>query len=224
MSRRLAISDIHGCPKTFEALLDKVRYSPNKDRLFLLGDYVNKGPDSKRVLEIIYDLKKRFPDNVTALLGNHDQQALSFFEHGNPAKTLVNGRSFGEIFPDLKKKERIRFRDFFRQCPLYAELPDFLLVHAGFDFTAKNIFKNEDAMTVIREFVVDPKKTGNRPVVHGHVPTRLSTIKQHIADKDWNMPLDNGCVYADTQEGMGQLICLDLDTLTLTEQANIDLT
>ena len=54
---KFAISDLHGCRKTFLALLDKIAFSQN-DELYLLGDYVDRGPDSEGVLVEIFALHK----------------------------------------------------------------------------------------------------------------------------------------------------------------------
>ena len=53
--RRFVIPDIHGCYKSFKSLLDKIRLTKT-DHLFLLGDYINRGPCSQLVLDLILDL------------------------------------------------------------------------------------------------------------------------------------------------------------------------
>ncbi|MEL6721291.1 MAG: metallophosphoesterase, partial [Bacteroidota bacterium] len=54
---KYAISDIHGCSKSFQALLEKINFSP-KDELYLLGDYIDRGPDSKGVIDHVLSLKE----------------------------------------------------------------------------------------------------------------------------------------------------------------------
>ena len=77
--RRLVISDIHGCHKTFSALLKKVQLNRN-DQLFLLGDYISRGPNSGKVIDIILDLRYHGFD-VFALRGNHEQMVLDCLEN-----------------------------------------------------------------------------------------------------------------------------------------------
>src|SRR5580765_7831219 len=67
--RILAIGDVHGCSLHLDALLAAVRPTP-KDRLIFLGDLVDRGPDTRGVLDRVLDLKKRFP--VTCIRGNHE--------------------------------------------------------------------------------------------------------------------------------------------------------
>lgn len=62
------ISDIHGCYEEFMAMLDKIGFSP-ADRLTLAGDYVDRGKDSFRMLKWL----EQKPENVYAILGNHDE-------------------------------------------------------------------------------------------------------------------------------------------------------
>jgi serine/threonine protein phosphatase 1 len=71
--RELAIGDIHGCVRSLGALLEAVQ--PGRtDTVVLLGDYVDRGPDSCAVLDMILDLQKRC--NVVALAGNHEKMLL----------------------------------------------------------------------------------------------------------------------------------------------------
>jgi bis(5'-nucleosyl)-tetraphosphatase (symmetrical) len=65
------VGDIQGCAKAFEALLTAVRFDPNRDHLWCLGDLVNRGPDSLATLRLWRDVGGQ------AVLGNHDLYALS---------------------------------------------------------------------------------------------------------------------------------------------------
>jgi serine/threonine protein phosphatase 1 len=71
--RVLAIGDIHGCLQAFETLLDAVQPTP-EDLLVLLGDYIDRGPDSRGVLERILRLKQTH--RLVTLCGNHEQMML----------------------------------------------------------------------------------------------------------------------------------------------------
>lgn len=71
--RILAISDIHGSYSEFNALLRKVNYRPLEDKLILMGDYVDRGPDSKRLVEQVMTMQRE--EGVIVLKGNHDKMA-----------------------------------------------------------------------------------------------------------------------------------------------------
>ena len=73
IGRTIAIGDIHGCHEEFEALLARLNIT-NEDTLILLGDLVNRGPSSRRTLDIAKKL------DVICLLGNHEYDTV--FVHG----------------------------------------------------------------------------------------------------------------------------------------------
>lgn len=77
--RRCVISDIHGCYDEFNALLEQVHYDPSQDELILLGDYVDRGPKSKQVIEQI--MKLRQENQIVILKGNHDAMMVKALTH-----------------------------------------------------------------------------------------------------------------------------------------------
>lgn len=72
--KKYAITDIHGCNKTFQALLDKIAFT-TADALYLLGDYIDRGPDSKGVFDTIFNLQET-GHSVHCLRGNHEAMFL----------------------------------------------------------------------------------------------------------------------------------------------------
>ncbi|MBP2239503.1 fructose-1,6-bisphosphatase [Cytobacillus eiseniae] len=72
----LAISDIHGEIKKFERLLELVQYNKDQDQLLLLGDFVDRGPHSRAVLDKVIQLQS---DGAIALIGNHEKMMIDAF-------------------------------------------------------------------------------------------------------------------------------------------------
>lgn len=119
-----AIGDIQGCLKPFEHLLHKLKFDPSRDRLWLTGDLVNRGPDSLATLRFVRDLG----DSVITVLGNHDLHLLAVANRGNEA--LGPDDTLAGI---LQADDRIELLDWLRQQPLahFDEKLNTLLVHAG---------------------------------------------------------------------------------------------
>lgn len=118
-----AIGDIQGCYAAFMKLLERLRFDPAADRLWLVGDLVNRGPQSLEVLREVIGLG----DCVCTVLGNHDLHLLA-------VAAGVRKRSRTDTFFDvLKAKDSDRLLDWVRRQPLivYNEKRNRLLVHAG---------------------------------------------------------------------------------------------
>lgn len=115
------IGDIQGCFNSLQKLLEKIAFSSDKDRLFFLGDVVNRGNQSLATLRFIKDLHS----NAHMVLGNHDFHLLAC-TLGD--KTPSNKDTFGDI---LNAKNALELIDFLVQQPLVIEHQNALLVHAG---------------------------------------------------------------------------------------------
>ena len=227
MSRRLVISDIHGCSKTLLALLKKIKLS-KEDDLYFLGDYIDRGPDSSGVLDIVIDLKKE-GYKIFPLLGNHEQQALK-------AESDYDKKSFyfyisrinkSDDLLNKKRKIKKRYRKFMQNLPLYYELDDFFIVHAGFDFSKEKPFEDKDSMLNIRSFKYDKEKAKGKTIIFGHDPTDYDKILKKIKKRKKKIPLDNGCVYNKAHKiydfhKLRKLCCFNLDTYELICQENIE--
>lgn len=74
-----AIGDIHGYRDKVKRLIDKLNYDPSTDRLIFLGDYIDRGPDSKGVIEFMIELKHTNASNIF-LMGNHEDNFLTYIQ------------------------------------------------------------------------------------------------------------------------------------------------
>jgi len=115
------IGDIQGCYIHLKELLNKIKFSTDKDRLFFLGDIVNRGTDSLMTLRYIKDLGS----NAEMVLGNHDFHLITC---ALTSKSPSNKDTFGEI---LAARDRNELIDFLLQQPLVIDHKDAILVHAG---------------------------------------------------------------------------------------------
>ena len=119
-----AIGDIQGCYDSFRRLLDRIRFDPAADRLWLCGDIVNRGPKSLKSLRYVVSLG----DSVISVLGNHDLHLLALASGG-----IRYTPRFESLAKVLNAPDRAELLDWLRRRPLahYDEHLDTLLVHAG---------------------------------------------------------------------------------------------
>ena len=115
------VGDVQGCCGALDALLAKIDFSPSRDRIYLLGDLVNRGPQSLETLRRL----RGFGDSATCLLGNHDLNLLAV-AHG--VRRPHKGDTIGEI---LDAPDRDAWLDWLRQRRMAVFEHGWLMVHAG---------------------------------------------------------------------------------------------
>lgn len=179
MKRTLVISDIHGELELFNALLEKVKYDATEDQLILLGDYIDRGPDSKGVLNRVMELKSK---GAIVLRGNHDEmmvhamddepKARDRWARNNGTVTLKNyDSSIGKI--EMPDSELFRTHvDFIRSLDYFHETDDYIFVHGGVEPDVPVSKSDPYRLIWIREeFYLGYK--GEKTVVYGHTPTSI---------------------------------------------------
>lgn len=223
MARQFAISDIHGCVKTFRKLVLEVIRLSKDDTLFLLGDYINKGIDSKGVLDFIFDLQ-RSGYQLKCLRGNHEQylidglqfswERIAFLNRGGKETLLSFGVQEINRIPEIYLK-------FIQSLPFFIETDNYLFIHAGLNFDLDDPYKDEFSMLNIRKMEVDLKKTGNKKIIHGHVPTSYLDIETALSFHNNHVSIDGGCVYSHIHS-LNHLIALEINSGLLYSHKNID--
>src|SRR5690606_33959869 len=115
-----------------------------------------------------------------------------------------------------------KYKTFFLNLPFYISLENRLLSHAGFDFLSNQIFENTYAMLHQRSCKHSELVPESIKIIHGHTPTTLEKIKRSIASDSPIISIDNGCVYKSSSEQRGNLVCINIDSLGLFVQKNIE--
>lgn len=116
-----AIGDVQGCRSSLDRLLDTIHFSPSRDRIRVLGDLVNRGPDSAGVLRRLRTLGPA----ASAVLGNHDLRFLAYAEGCVPARRK-------DTFLDIARApDRNDLIHWLSGQPLIHQEGPFLMVHAG---------------------------------------------------------------------------------------------
>lgn len=220
---RYATTDLHGCLHTFRHLVEEELSLSTTDELYVLGDYVNKGPDSRGVLDYLMHLQAA-GYQVHCLRGNHDQALLDSARHRwcwdwlGPRGRLPTLRSFGvQRLADIPAP----YLNWLAALPYEIELPDFLLVHAGYNFAlpAAEMRRDHATMLSIKKFVLDASRLAGKRLLHGHVPTPAAQVRTRALTQPGSLGLDTGCVYRHNPE-LAHLAALNLDTWELILVAN----
>jgi serine/threonine protein phosphatase 1 len=220
--RTFVISDIHGCAATLRRLVDDIIRPLPADSIYLLGDLIDRGPDSKGVLDFIFELLGRGL-SVRSVRGNHEEMCLQASDDryylgmwiangGLAALESFRANGPGDI-PHC-------YHEFMASLPHYILLDAFVIVHAGLNFDPPNPFDDTSAMLWTRSPVVDQMRIGGRRLICGHTPVSQSRLEASLDCS--KIMLDNGCVYIGRPE-MGCLAALELENMTVHYQDNIDL-
>ena len=116
-----AIGDVQGCHAELVRLLETIRFDPSRDRLWFVGDLVNRGPASLEVLRLVMSLG----DAAIAILGNHDLHLLA------TAAGFAKPRADDTLEAVLAAPERSQLIEWLRRRPMLHAEGEWLMVHAG---------------------------------------------------------------------------------------------
>lgn len=183
------MSDIHGCYKQMIEALS--HWDSGKEHLVIMGDLIDRGPDSLKVVRKAMELTKTHPGKVTVLKGNHeemftnwlldtDDELLGIYYTETHEETL---KSFmGDEFKKRSRRQRAEFMkhnfinelNFMKGGTLhYKETDNIIFIHAGINLEADNWrFCRNDMLWIRNEFIYSSKKPEER-VFFGHTPIRL---------------------------------------------------
>ena len=195
VERTLFVGDVHGCLTELEGLLNLAGFLPKRDRLFFVGDLINRGPDSLGVLKLVHHL------GASSVLGNHEQNFLSFLKNGS--KPSAN-------FEKLKQEmgDQAGFwEDWLESLPLFVsegeevEIDSFLVVHAGVALGIPPQESEPSLQTKLRTWDPENCRPGDdnhlawyelyedsRMIIFGHWAAGGIVMCQNV------IGLDNGCV------------------------------
>ncbi|MCB0378631.1 MAG: serine/threonine protein phosphatase, partial [Bdellovibrionales bacterium] len=202
--RWIAIGDIHGCADELESLIEQLPIDDNTHLVFL-GDYVDRGPNSKKVIQMVIDLKKRC--DVIALKGNHEAMMLDFLKDPSSVSAglfILNGGS-ATLASYSTGSEKFHIPDdhleFLESLKFYHETDDYFFVHAGVPDVPLNkidIKKHSLDLIWIRSAFHTSTFQWDKVIVHGH------TVVEQVEMLENRINLDTGCVF------QGRLSALDL--------------
>lgn len=204
-----------------------MNYHPPEDQLILLGDYVDRGPDSKAVVEQVMKLQEEW--GVVTLKGNHDQMAcdaitgdddkldthwlsnggfhtmISYFGTEPEAAGQFGWKEYMKM-KEVMRKDFKHHLDFLNTRPLYYESDSHLFVHAGIDPALADwrTQRAHDFIWIRKPFYAHPVTNTDKMVVFGHTPT----IDLQDSAGIWFSPhgdkigIDGACAYGEQLNGL----------------------
>ena len=201
-ARTIAFGDIHGCASALDALIDAIDPAPD-DCLVMLGDYVDRGPDSRRVVERLLALADRC--ELVVLLGNHEMMLLRALES---IEQLISWLGYGgqqtvdSYGGDLHQIPREHL-EFMRTCPPHFETDSHIFVHANYEHDRPLSGQPERILlwSHLSWHLPQPHYSGKKVFV-GHTPQ----ISGDILDLGHVICLDTYCC------GGGWLTAMDVDS------------
>jgi diadenosine tetraphosphatase ApaH/serine/threonine PP2A family protein phosphatase len=206
--RLLAVGDVHGCIDELSVVLDAIGPTSD-DKVVFLGDYVDRGPNSRGVIDLLIALRDSRRCQTVFLRGNHEDMFLGFLGErgGHGDAFLFNGgratlASYG-LPPELRRSEvRAQLPDshlqFLRGLELRHEDEPFLFVHAGVSPIRQLADQDPEDLLWIRDEFIRNRHPFSWTIVFGHTPQR-----EVLWDLPFKIGLDTGCVFGN------KLSCLD---------------
>lgn len=194
-----AVGDIHGCTDKLKLLLDRLPFDRAQDTLVFLGDYLDRGPDTRRVLDQLCRLRADGA-NVVALTGNHEYLLLEYHRSGDQAllpylrrigmeKTLESygGASLSELTSlDFMPGEH---REFLASLLPFWETGDYIFVHAGLRHDQPLAEQDISDLCEIREPFLSQERDYGKRIIFGHTPFATPLLTP------FRIGIDTGAVY-----------------------------
>lgn len=216
--KTIVIGDVHGCYYELRKLLDNLKrngvYNKQTDKLIFLGDYIDRGDNSRLVIKFIRKMQKH-NKNVIALKGNHEDMLLNYISGVDSSwklnganKTMQSYKGFDAQFIDDI--------EWMKKLPLYHQDKNFIYVHAGLDLNKPLKEQSKYNLLWIREEFIFNTKKYNKRIIYGHTPSFSITndIKPYTFNN--NICIDTGCVFG------GALTALVIDDGKVTEFIQVE--
>jgi serine/threonine protein phosphatase 1 len=207
-ARRFVVGDLHGCLDELERLLDHLAPG-NGDTVCFLGDYIDRGPQARGVIDRLLRLRREGTQCVF-LKGNHEDMFLAFM--GQPGRhgdaflwnggdaTLASYGCHGLPGAEVARRLPAEHREFLDGLRTHAYFDNFLCVHAGVRPSRPLASQAEEDLLWIREEFISHPHEFPYTVLFGHTPHR-----EVFVDLPYKLGLDTGLVFGN------RLSCFEID-------------
>jgi len=204
--KTFVIGDIHGRLGMLENLMAKIPWRPEKDALIFLGDYVDRGPDPRGVVDYILSLIRNY-SRISCVLGNHEGMLLDYMAGVNQKLYLTNGgggtlKAYGggkgplstRSLPEMPSDHMM----FYLSLKSFVDIEGYYLVHAGFRPGVPMALQEKFDMMWIREPFISSTYDFGKKVIFGHTPSLEPLVMKN------KIGLDTGAAYGK------RLCCIEL--------------
>jgi serine/threonine protein phosphatase 1 len=214
--RIFVLTDIHGKNELFRKALKEIALKKT-DKLILLGDLIDRGEDSKGILDTIFLLLEH-GFNITCLMGNHEQLFLDAFLNVNNFNLWVlNGgdKTLSSFLTSSIEKIPTKYIELIKSFKYYYEFEQYILVHAALNMKIDNPFSDIKTLVWEREPLkfLDSEWLNDRKLVHGHNPMSQDEILFSLNNNESIISIDNG-VYM-KKKGFGTMCVLELKSFKI---------
>jgi len=214
--RLLAVGDVHGCVDELGVILGAIQPT-SQDKIVFLGDYVDRGPSSRGVIDLLIALRDSRSCQTVFLRGNHEDMFLDFLgergRHGdaflfNGGRTTLASYGLPQALPRSVAREELpeSHLQFLCSLELFHQHEPFLFVHAGVSPIRSLGDQNEEDLLWIRDEFIRNRHPFPWTIVFGHTPQ-----PEVLWDLPFKIGLDTGCVYGN------KLSCLDFTARMLLQ-------
>jgi bis(5'-nucleosyl)-tetraphosphatase (symmetrical) len=222
IKRHIIVGDIHGCIDEFDELVNALSYDKKNDRLILLGDLIDRGPDSVAVVRRAREM------GLECVMGNHEHKFVKWHRSVGTSVDVYESKPHYTQFSDADVMYIMQMSD-------YIELPQAIVVHAGLRAGISLQNQKRDDLYYIRYMTTDSKFvslkkinrlgkeatdahfwtefwTGPQSVVYGHnVNSYEDPLIEEVAPGVTCYGIDTGCCFG------GRLTALILETKQIVQ-------
>jgi len=186
--------------------MEKIEWRPDADRLIFLGDYIDRGEDSRGVIEYVLEIF-RTTERVDCLMGNHERIILDFIEGRDVSTFFLNGGTSTLMSYRVSQQgyENALIPDahiaFLRSLKPWIELDEYYVVHAGLRPGVELEDQSQEDLLWIRDSFIFSTYPFRKKIIFGHTPFSRPLVMEN------KIGLDTGAVYGN------KLTCLELPSM-----------
>lgn len=189
------ICDIHGDYTSFTALMKHVNYNPEKDRLVIGGDMINRGPESADMLRWAKTHQEKYPETIHVLIGNHEEMMIWFMNELSPMWMEFGGddtiQSFEKVFGSEKGWDVAgEYAAWLKKLPLIFEDENAIYTHAGIDIEADKESQPRDIVWINQKELLEINEdnlkswSNGKYIYRGHNPFNKVHVKGQFVECD----------------------------------------